>query len=74
MAERATAPCECGATAKKDYAGSLSATVHLFPEGVFEHIAFDPVYVNDKRHLRDLSREHDFYAPGLLDGGPRGEI
>lgn len=42
-------------------------SVHIFPEGPWEHISRDPIYVNDKRHLKDLCKEHNVYAPGVLD-------
>ena len=47
--------------------------VHLFPEGVFEHIGPDPVYVHDKAHLKRLTKRYKCHAPGLLDGGDYGK-
>ena len=43
-------------------------SIHIFPEGVWEHIAIDPVYVNDKKHLKQLCKQHGVYATGVLDG------
>lgn len=64
--ERAAATCPvCEAPATKQL--SIDGTdYHPFPEGVFEHIATTPIYVNDKPHLKRLCREHGVMAPGLL--------
>ena len=43
------------------------ASYHRFPEGMFEHITENPIWVNDKPHLKQLCKEHGCHAVGLLD-------
>lgn len=40
---------------------------HPFPEGFWEHIAAEPIYVHDKPHLKRLCQEHGVNATGMLD-------
>ena len=57
-------PC-CDSPSEIVITGGVS--YHRFPEGLFEHIAQEPIYVNDKPHLKRLCREHGCHAVGLLD-------
>jgi len=42
-------------------------SLSFFPEGEFEHIAKDPIYISSKRQLKEECEKHDCYAPGILD-------
>lgn len=65
MADRESCAClSCGEVAKQ---APSAPQFHRFPEGVFEHIAADPLYISDKRQLRGACDEHQVYAPNLLD-------
>lgn len=68
--ERDDVICECGKKAKMML---CAPAIHLFPEGVFEHIGPDPIYVHDKAHLKRLTKQYECHAPGLLDGGDYGK-
>ena len=65
MDDRHEANCpSCGEKCKQ----GLSAPRFIpFPEGVFEHIGPEPLYISDKRQLRGALDEHGAYAPNLLD-------
>jgi DNA-directed RNA polymerase subunit RPC12/RpoP len=41
-----------------------------FVEGWWEHIADQPIYIHNRRHLREVCRQHDCYA--RLDDGYLG--
>lgn len=65
MDDRALAICaKCGKVAKQ---APSSPRFIPFPEGVFEHIGPDPLYISDKRQLRGALDEHGAYAPNILD-------
>ena len=40
--------------------------VHGFALGWFEHIAEEPIYIKNKKHLKEVCNQHDCYAPGVL--------
>lgn len=66
MEDRHTANCpSCETLCEQGI--STPPAYHAFPEGVFEHIAAEPIYVNDKNQLKDECKRHGVHAPGLLD-------
>ena len=68
MDERGDVPCpECGSETVVVIHKNGSA-VQLFPEGWFEHIAKEPMYISDKKQLKQACEDNGCYAPGLLDG------
>ena len=67
IAERANASCsECGELAEQTLSRRPLA-VHGFKFGFFEHISLDGAYARNRRELRQLCRENECWAPGILD-------
>ena len=65
MSERACAPCpQCGTMANQVIG---APRVQGFKYGYFEHITDEPVYVKNKKHLKELCNRYECDAPGVLD-------
>lgn len=45
-----------------------SSQVHLFPEGFWEDIASEPIYISSRRQLRRECEKHEVYSK-YLEGG-----
>ena len=61
--KKVKSPC-CNSAGEQLITGT---SYHPFPEGFWEHIANEPIYVNDKPHLKRLCEEHGCHATGMLD-------
>ena len=67
MENRAFSKCgNCGRIAKQTVSRRAVA-VHGFKFGVFEHLTHEPVYVKNKKHMKELCERYECYAPGVLD-------
>lgn len=67
MADREVSSCpSCNEVASQTVSGTRIAT-HGFKFGWFEHLTSEPVYVRNKRHMKELCERYDCYAPGVLD-------
>jgi len=64
ISRRKKAKCRCGKTADQVLV-SRPAAVHSFKLGWFEHIGPDPIYVKNKKQLREECNRHGCYAKGF---------
>lgn len=51
--------CECGAPTEHVWLGRGAPAAHIFHEGMYEHLAYDPLYFSSKRKLKDYCKQHD---------------
>lgn len=53
---------KCPKCPQEDSKG-VCAVYHSFPEGEFEHITEKPLYISDRRQLKDACKEHGVISP-----------
>jgi len=68
IAERYNIACpKCNTPRPEILLGGNRQQVRLFPEGWFEHIAPEPIYISSRRQLREECEKHNCYSK-YLDG------
>ena len=67
--ERNNTLCQkCSSPTEIAFWESRGVDYHSFPEGFFEHISDTPIYVSDKRQLKEECKKHGCFSPYYMDG------
>lgn len=61
-----SAPCECGKTASRTFS-TRAARYHAFPEGWWDTLDVEPVYIKNKRQLKEECAKRGLSSVYLLD-------
>lgn len=64
LTEKHVGKCSCGHVFGRPI--DDSAAIHMFPTGMWEHLAPEPIHIKGRAHLRDVCSDLDCRA-SILD-------